>query len=71
MNKRKGKRSSLSYQVMDATKMTFEDSSFDVVIDKVVMPLPFHSRRAWMPSTLRTTKSAKQTQLTICRRISV
>lgn len=45
MNKRKGKRSSLTYQVMDATKMTFEDCSFDVVIDKVSIPILYYARR--------------------------
>ena len=34
MNQRKGKRSTLVYSVMDATKMTYENESFDVVIDK-------------------------------------
>lgn len=37
MNKRRGKRQTLNYQVMDATKMTFEDASFDVVIDKACL----------------------------------
>lgn len=41
MNKRKGKRESLIYSVMDATKMTFEDGSFDIVIDKVSISLFF------------------------------
>lgn len=35
MNKRKGGRKSLVYQVMDATAMTFADGEFDVVLDKV------------------------------------
>ena len=35
MNKRKGGRKGLVYQVMDATSMTFENGEFDVVIDKV------------------------------------
>ena len=35
MNKRKGGRKGLVYQVMDATKMDFENEEFDVVIDKV------------------------------------
>lgn len=35
MNKRKGGRKGLVYQVMDATNMTFENEEFDVVIDKV------------------------------------
>ena len=35
MNKRKGGRKTLIYQVMDATNMTFADEEFDVVIDKV------------------------------------
>ena len=35
MNQRKGKRSTLVYSVMDATKMTYENECFDVVIDKV------------------------------------
>lgn len=71
MNKRKGKRSSLTYQVMNATKMIFEDDTFDVVIDKVRYPFLFYPRRVWMPSTPKTTKSAKRTQPTIWRRTSV
>lgn len=34
MMKRRGGRKSLQYMVMDATKMSFDDASFDVVIDK-------------------------------------
>ena len=37
MKSRRGKRETLEYQVMDATKMTFEDASFDVVIDKACL----------------------------------
>ena len=34
MMKRRGGRKTLQYMVMDATKMSFDDASFDVVIDK-------------------------------------
>lgn len=37
MKKRKGKRDSLVYEVMDVTHMTFNSESFDVVIDKVIL----------------------------------
>lgn len=37
MKKRKGKRDSLLYEVMDVTHMTFNSESFDVVIDKVIV----------------------------------
>lgn len=37
MKNRRGHRDTLEYQVMDATKMTFEDASFDVVIDKACL----------------------------------
>ena len=37
MTQRRGGRSTLQYMVMDATKMSFEDASFDVVIDKACL----------------------------------
>lgn len=41
MKKRKGKRDSLLYKVMDVTHMTFDSESFDVVIDKVFLCIEF------------------------------